>query len=76
MFEYIQHTLNNNYRYLLQMMHSISISKEIQHSIRHHFLTTTYQALILTLLHHRFQQDLPSLNSFLLFNFIDQLFDF
>lgn len=73
MFEYLQLTLNSNYRYLLEKVCVREAKAEQMKLVSTHFLRESISCFFLPLICKRFQNDLPSLTPFLTFNFIDEL---
>ena len=62
MFEYIQHVLNVNYKYLLEFVCIKAVRPEVTASVSRHFLDQSYRSLFLPLIERRFAEDLPALN--------------
>jgi hypothetical protein len=73
MFEYLQLTLNCNYRYLLDKISPREGKADQMKLVSTHFLRESINCFFLPLISRRFQNDLPFLTPFLTFNFIDEL---
>jgi hypothetical protein len=73
MFEHLQHVLNSNYKYLLDFVCLRGLRAEVTAAVSRHFLTASYASLFQPLIERRLAEDLPALNDFLLFNFLDEV---
>ena len=73
MFEYIQSVLTINYKYLIDFLIPKNMRDDIAGCITKYYIQAAYNSLFLNAITHRFEEDYPSLNEFLIFNFLDEL---
>jgi hypothetical protein len=73
MFEYLQLVLTANFKYLVDFLIPKDIRDDFSGCITKYYIQASYDSLFLHAITQRFEEDHPSLNEFLIFNFLDEL---
>jgi hypothetical protein len=71
MFEYLQLTLNSNYKYFQDHMLGHLLRPDVERALNNYFLEGSVESLFMKSIEARIKEDIKFMNPFLCFNFLD-----